>query len=245
VDDRRDVFDTLLGGLTDTDRPRVLDRIRANNPTQLLKIITGRVALPGTRVGIFTSRPDRVTTIRILAPAGLAATALSTALDHGMHSREPLLVVDLGGVSLLESAGVGVLVEAASLAARRGIRITVRRASPAVVEELSGAGLGAMLDVPPICLAPRKASPVSPADTVGKQESEGDLDRIKGIGAKYRAILEEVGVASIKELRHRNARNLKAMIEERHGPVVGLTELQVQTWIDRARATGEPRPDPI
>jgi len=83
---------------------------------------------------------------------------------------------------------------------------------------------------------------MSTTDIDGHQARAGDLDRIKGIGVKYRAILEEVGVASIKELRHRNAANLKAMIENRHGPIIGLTELQVQTWIDKARAAGESHP---
>ncbi len=68
---------------------------------------------------------------------------------------------------------------------------------------------------------------------------EGDLDKLKGIGPKYREILEEIGVASIKELRHRNPAHLKAMIEERHGTVVGLSEHEMQTWIDEAKAFTE------
>lgn len=76
----------------------------------------------------------------------------------------------------------------------------------------------------------------------GQQARTGDLDQIKGIGMEYRAILEDVGVASINELRHRNALNIKAMIENVHGPGIGLTELQIQTWIDRARATGKSQP---
>jgi predicted flap endonuclease-1-like 5' DNA nuclease len=38
---------------------------------------------------------------------------------------------------------------------------------------------------------------------------QGDLDKLKGIGPRYREILEEIGVASIKELRHRNAAHLR------------------------------------
>lgn len=67
----------------------------------------------------------------------------------------------------------------------------------------------------------------------------GDLDKLKGIGPKYREILEGIGVASIKELRHRNAAHLKEMIEERHGAVVGLSEHEAQTWIDEAKAFEE------
>ena len=68
---------------------------------------------------------------------------------------------------------------------------------------------------------------------------KGDLDKLKGIGPKYREILEEIGVASIKELRHRDAAHLKEMIEKRHGRVVGLSEHETQTWIDEAKAFKE------
>jgi predicted flap endonuclease-1-like 5' DNA nuclease len=67
----------------------------------------------------------------------------------------------------------------------------------------------------------------------------GDLDKLKGIGPRYQAILEGIGVASIKELAQRNAGHLKEMIEERHGSVVGLSEHEAQTWIDEAKAYKE------
>lgn len=65
---------------------------------------------------------------------------------------------------------------------------------------------------------------------------ENDLAQLKGVGPKYAAILKEVGVDSIKELRHRNPAHLKQMIEERHGKVVALSEGECQTWIDEAKA---------
>jgi hypothetical protein len=40
----------------------------------------------------------------------------------------------------------------------------------------------------------------------------------------------------LKEPRHRNAAHLKEMIEKRHGAVVGLSEHQMQAWIDEAKA---------
>jgi predicted flap endonuclease-1-like 5' DNA nuclease len=64
---------------------------------------------------------------------------------------------------------------------------------------------------------------------------ENDLAHLKGIGDKYAEILKEIGVDSIKELRHRNAAHLKEMIESRHGKVVGLSEKLCQTWIDEAK----------
>src|SRR5579862_9505775 len=52
-------------------------------------------------------------------------------------------------------------------------------------------------------------------------------------------MLKSIGVDSIKELRHRNPAHLKEMIEERHGPVVGLSEHETQTWIEEAKAFQE------
>ena len=66
-----------------------------------------------------------------------------------------------------------------------------------------------------------------------------DLDKLNGIGPKDKEMLKSVGVDSIKELRHRNPANLKEMIEDRHGPVVGLSEHETQSWIDEAKAYQE------
>jgi predicted flap endonuclease-1-like 5' DNA nuclease len=68
---------------------------------------------------------------------------------------------------------------------------------------------------------------------------ENDLDKLKGIGPKYKEMLKAVGVDSIKELRHRVPSHLKQMIEERHGPVVGLSEHECATWIEEAKAFTE------
>jgi predicted flap endonuclease-1-like 5' DNA nuclease len=65
---------------------------------------------------------------------------------------------------------------------------------------------------------------------------ENDLADIKGIGPKHAAMLKEIGVDSIKELRHRNAARLKEMIETRHGKVIGVSEQTCQGWIDEAKA---------
>ena len=66
-----------------------------------------------------------------------------------------------------------------------------------------------------------------------------DLDKLKGIGSRHKEMLKSIGVDSIKELRHRNPAHLKEMIEERHGPVVGLSEHETQTWSDEAKAYQE------
>ncbi|MGH2705015.1 MAG: DUF4332 domain-containing protein [Actinomycetota bacterium] len=64
-------------------------------------------------------------------------------------------------------------------------------------------------------------------------------DLYKGIGPKHTEMLEKIGVDSIKELRHRNAASLVDMIQTRHGNVVGLSQAQVQDWIDQAKAWSE------
>ncbi|MGH3905653.1 MAG: DUF4332 domain-containing protein [Pseudonocardiaceae bacterium] len=68
---------------------------------------------------------------------------------------------------------------------------------------------------------------------------ENDLAKLKGIGPKYAEMLKSIGVDSIKELRHRNPSNLRDMIEQRHGSVVGLSLEEVATWVDEAKAFAE------
>jgi predicted flap endonuclease-1-like 5' DNA nuclease len=65
---------------------------------------------------------------------------------------------------------------------------------------------------------------------------KNDLAELKGIGPRYAEMLKAIGVDSIKELRHRNAANLKEMIEQRHGQVVGLSVEEVGRWIEEAKA---------
>ena len=68
---------------------------------------------------------------------------------------------------------------------------------------------------------------------------KNDLAELKGIGPRYAEMLKAIGVDSIKELRHRNASHLKEMIEERHGPVVGLSVEECGRWIEEAKAFPE------
>lgn len=65
---------------------------------------------------------------------------------------------------------------------------------------------------------------------------KNDLANLKGIGPNYAAMLKEIGVESVKELRQRNPAHLKQMIEQRHGPVVGLSLKECETWVDEAKA---------
>ncbi len=170
MEDRRDVLDVLLVRSDDADRARTLAQIEANHAVQRLRIIYDSADLAGLVPGpsgfgahpwrasraqsaagirIFTSHRDQVTTVYVRDVVGFAAPALRAALDNGMHARQPLLVVDLDGVSFLDAAGLDVLVGAAAQAARRGKRISVRGAHPTVYQAFVVAGLVAMLDVHP------------------------------------------------------------------------------------------------
>ena len=66
-----------------------------------------------------------------------------------------------------------------------------------------------------------------------------DLDKLKEIDPGTRRCSSALSSIPIKELRHRNPAHLKEMIEERHGSVVGLSEHEAQTWIDKAKAYQE------
>jgi predicted flap endonuclease-1-like 5' DNA nuclease len=65
---------------------------------------------------------------------------------------------------------------------------------------------------------------------------ENDLYKLKGIGPKRTAMLESIGVDSIKELRHRVPANLLEMITTRHGSPPGMGLRAVTNWINQAKA---------
>jgi predicted flap endonuclease-1-like 5' DNA nuclease len=73
------------------------------------------------------------------------------------------------------------------------------------------------------------------ASTDGDRHVANDLADLEGIGPRKAEMLKNIGVDSIKELRHRNPANVKKMIEERHGRVVGLSGDECRTWIEEAK----------
>ena len=146
---RRDFLDVLLGPLDSTERPRVLAQLGAENTSQGRTVLRRGSGPSGAAVGIITSHHDQVTTVHLLSAAGVVAPTFQDALDHGMHARQPLLVVDLGEVPSLGAPALKVLLAAASRAARRGSRIAVRGAQPAVFQEFLHAGAVVTLDVHP------------------------------------------------------------------------------------------------
>ncbi len=66
-----------------------------------------------------------------------------------------------------------------------------------------------------------------------------DLFRVKGVASQYAELLEGAGVDTVKELRHRNAENLAAKMEEvnairklvRKVPSMKI----IASWIDQAK----------
>ncbi len=101
-------------------------------------------------------------------------------------------------------------------------------------------GLGAR---PPGGSGPRRGSMLVPPEKLPTGGTtvvavENDLAELKGIGPKHAAMLKEIGVDSIKELRHRNPARLAEMIETRHGKVIGVSEKTVAGWIEEAKAHG-------
>jgi anti-anti-sigma regulatory factor len=127
---RSDFLDVLQGQLDDTERPRALLQLGTNNSTALRTSMRRGAAPSVAAVGIFTSHRDGPTTIKIHTPGGLPAATFRAVLDHGMRAGEPLLVIDLDAVSFLDATGLEVLAGAASLADRRGSRISIRGARP-------------------------------------------------------------------------------------------------------------------
>ena len=64
---------------------------------------------------------------------------------------------------------------------------------------------------------------------------DNDLWKLKGIGPKRTAMLEAIGVDSIKELQHRNPDSLLEMIRTRHGFARGVNREIVADWIEQAK----------
>lgn len=66
-----------------------------------------------------------------------------------------------------------------------------------------------------------------------------DLFRIKGVAGEYAELLEASGVDTVKELRHRNAENLAAKMEEVNGTKrlcrVVPSLKQIEDWIAQAK----------
>ncbi len=67
-----------------------------------------------------------------------------------------------------------------------------------------------------------------------------DLMRVKGVGGEYADLLEEAGVDTVKELRHRNPANLHAALLETNEQKRLVRQVpgrnQVADWVEQAKA---------
>jgi anti-sigma B factor antagonist len=72
---------------------------------------------------------------------------LRDSLAYALASPRREVVVDLAGVEFIDASGVGVLVGAASEAARTGVKFRLRRPSPSVGRVLQLAHLDGTLEV--------------------------------------------------------------------------------------------------
>ena len=117
---------------------------------------------------------------------------------------------------------------------------------PAYGEKLKAAGINSTDDLLGQCAKPGGRKKV--AESTGLSEKHllewtnmADLMRVSGIGRQYAELLEASGVDTIKELRHRNAENLAAKMEEvnKEKNLANATPAQsvVEGWIGQAKET--------
>ncbi len=112
-------------------------------------------------------------------------------------------------------------------------------------EKLAGAGITTLDELLAECGAAKGRKSV--AEKAGVSEARlltwvnmADLTRINGIGPEFSELLEASGVDTVKELQHRNADNLAAMMSEtneqrklcRRVPSAG----EVAKWIEAAKS---------
>lgn len=96
---------------------------------------------------------------------------------------------------------------------------TIEGIGPVYAEKLAAAGIKtveALLDAakdPKGRQALAEATGID-ASRILKWANMADLMRIKGVGEEYSELLEAAGVDTVKELKHRNAENLHAKMEE-------------------------------
>ena len=86
-------------------------------------------------------------------------------------------------------------------------------------EKLAAAGINKVDELLPKCAAPAGGKALAEETGISdklilKWANHADLIRIHGVGPQFAELLEAAGVDTVKELRHRNAENLAAKMEE-------------------------------
>ena len=97
--------------------------------------------------------------------------------------------------------------------------IDIEGVGESYAQKLTEAGVNTVDQLLERCVTPKGRKEL--AETTGispklilKWANHADLFRINGIGPQFAELLEAAGVDTVKELRHRNAENLAAKMEE-------------------------------
>ena len=122
--------------------------------------------------------------------------------------------------------------------------VNIEGIGPVYAEKLGAAGIKTVEGLLEAAKDPKGRKAL--AETTGIDDSRilkwanmADLFRLKGVGEEYSELLEAAGVDTVKELKHRNAENLHAKMEE----VNAAKKLVRQTpslkavadWIEQAK----------
>ena len=97
--------------------------------------------------------------------------------------------------------------------------IDIEGVGAAYAEKLTAAGLNTAAQLLAKCAAPAGRKALEEETGISgklilKWCNHADLFRVKGVGPQFAELLEAAGVDTVKELRHRNAENLAAKMEE-------------------------------
>jgi predicted flap endonuclease-1-like 5' DNA nuclease len=121
---------------------------------------------------------------------------------------------------------------------------TIEGIGPVYAEKLTAAGVKTVEALLEAAKDPKGRKAL--AETTGidasrilKWANMADLFRLKGVGEEYSELLEAAGVDTVKELKHRNAENLHAKMEEVNAAkklVRQTPSLKAVTdWIEQAK----------
>jgi len=96
---------------------------------------------------------------------------------------------------------------------------TIEGIGPVYAEKLTAAGVKTVEALLDAAKDPKGRQTLAEAtgldaSRILKWANMADLMRIKGVGEEYSELLEAAGVDTVKELKHRNADNLHAKMEE-------------------------------
>lgn len=122
--------------------------------------------------------------------------------------------------------------------------VTIEGIGPVFAEKLSAAGAKTVEGFLDMAKDPKGRKSLAEATGIDesrilKWANKADLMRVKGIGEEYSDLLEAAGVDTVKELKHRNAENLHAKMEEVNAAKKLVRQTpslkSVSEWIEQAK----------